>query len=164
MKPLNIIRSFLISIVFILKLIIPFAILFFILQTFISLWAAGVTVIIFICAYFIWSSIFHIGGFLGPAATGLIKTNLNTYFIARNKTKTHQESLGWMLCTRYPFSDTKRDLVLSLLALYGKHDTELQEVKDLVECIFIFEYGGHPPEKLLMRARKLIDKECSQFL
>ena len=73
--------------------------------------------------------------------SGLIEANIKAYFKAREKGNSVEDSLIYVLNSRYPFSEQKRERVLNFFqGKVSETDDESQKVKKLVLEILFEEY------------------------
>lgn len=124
---------------------------FFILKTFIGVLGAVLVSAVLFIGWFIFN--------IRASTTGTIKSNMQAYFLTRQKGANHQDALDRVIQTRYPLSEGKRADIRTRFnsKLPDRNDDEKYDLKHLVYVIFCDE-NGLPPESSAQRILNKIDK------
>ena len=92
------------------------------------------------------------------STTGLIKSDIDTYFEARSKGAEHGEAMGRVIEHRYPFSQETRSAVKAMFADMPLGAHEQEDVKFLVYVISCHQAGRVPRPARNERILRKIDK------
>ena len=103
-------------------------------------------------------------GFFGDRLNvGLIKSNLRMYFKARAKGATHEESLDFVIETRYPLSQDNQMLVQDMFTDISENQSEKDDLEKLIHIMFIVEGGTPPSIKILSKFDEIYDSISRKF-
>ena len=115
-------------------------------------------------------AIFLVGWFMfnrRALTTGLIESDMRTYFNARSKGANHQEAMDRVIRYRYPFSQQKRSFVKSMSGELSRNGTDEDSLKALIYVIFC-QQSGRPPipdcgGKIILKIDDIYDSISSQY-
>lgn len=103
-----------------LAMLICTLILFIILTSFLSIGLSILLAVLFLCGWFLYN--------IYSGKTGLIKANLNAYFIARARGMNHDDALNFMVDSRYKqFPERKEIVIVDKLDFYKDIDDDSED-------------------------------------
>ena len=131
---------------------------FFVLKMFFSTAVSIILAVAFLICWYILNYY--------SSSTGLIKANLKSYFISRERGLPAEEALKNMAHARYPVSKKNQALVISMYERIIKDTNERDRVRGLVYLIYCHENGDPPINysyKVLGKIDKIYDSMCSKY-
>lgn len=97
------------------------------------------------------------------ATKGLFKANIYAYLKNRAAGESIEESLMWVIKSRYPMSEEKRAYILTMFTEVDPKGDEMERLKALVYVIFCHENGPPPTIELEVEYINEIDKLCNSM-